>query len=608
VRSSKFDNVSGSLFRKRIALVSVVVVLVFSVLLLRLWFIQIFSGPAYRNKSEGNRIRLQSIPAFRGMIYDRNGAVLVDNRPAFDLNVIPEEVPDPDKLLESLSGLIPLDVTEARGVLNQGLKSYPFKPVCLQSDIPRDHIAVLETQGFNLPGVLISVRPRREYVYGDFASHILGYMGEISGKELSSGDFPDVRPGDSIGKAGVEMRWQSFLQGRRGGKQVEVDASGRVLRLLSQKPAAPGSAVHLTIDRRLQAVAEQNMRGKMGAAVAMDPHSGAVLAMVSSPSFDPNHFAKGITKSEWNRISSSPRFPLQNRVTAGQYPAASLFKIIMAVAALEEGVVDPAEEIFCNGILKLGDSSFRCWKSWGHGNVDLYRALVESCDVYFYKVGMRLGLERIADWSRRFGLGSRTGFELGGEKAGLVPSDEWKREKFGVPWQTGETVSLSIGQSFLLVTPLQVCSMMSALFNGGIVYRPLITKRVGTEDETVYNFEPEELRRVNISERTLALVKESLVGAVNDKAGTGRKARLEQAVVAGKTGTAQVVALDKSDLFENEEDFPERFRDHAWFAAAAPAAEPKIAVVVLVEHGGHGGSAAAPIAREMIRAYLNLDS
>jgi penicillin-binding protein 2 len=534
--------------------------------------------------------------------------VLVDNRPAFDLNVIPEEVPDPDKLLESLSSLIPLDVEEARRILNKGRKSYPFKAVCLQSDLPRDHIAVLETHGFNLPGVLISVRPQREYVHGDFASHVLGYLGEINEEELRSGNFQGLRAGDSIGKAGVEMVWQSLLQGTRGGKQVEVDASGRVLRVLSRKQAVPGSAVHLTIDSKLQSVAEKSLRGKMGAVVAMDPHTGAILAMVSSPSFDPNCFASGINESEWRRISSSRRFPLQNRATSGQYPAASVFKIIMAVAALEESSIEPAEKFFCNGLFKIGDASFRCWKRSGHGKIDLYHALVESCDVYFYKVGMRLGIDKIADWSRRFGLGSRTGFELGGEKPGLVPSDEWKRERFGVPWQGGETVSLSIGQSFLLVTPLQVCSMMCAIFNGGILYRPQITKLVGTPEEALYSFKPEEIRRINVSGETLSLLKKALVGAVNDRGGTGKQARLEETTVAGKTGTAQVVALDRSKILETDGEIPERFRDHAWFAAAAPAVDPKIVVAVLVEHGGHGGSAAAPIARELIKTYLELDS
>jgi len=387
-----------------------------------------------------------------------------------------------------------------------------------------------------------------------------------------------------------------------------VDASGRVLRILSRKQAVPGSAVHLTIDSRLQFVAEENLRGKMGAAVAMDPDTGAVLAMVSSPSFDPNCFAAGIKESEWSRISSSPRFPLQNRATSGQYPAASVFKIIMAVAALEEGAVESAEKIFCNGLFKIGDSSFRCWKRRGHGKVDLYRALVESCDVYFYRVGLRLGLEKISDWSRRFGFGMRTGFELGGERPGLVPTDEWKRDRFGVPWQAGETVSLSIGQSFLLVTPLQVCSMMSALFNGGVLYRPRITKSVGSPDETFYSFEPEEVSRIDVSGETLSLVRTALIGAVNDRGATGGQARLEQTTVAGKTGTAQVVALDRSKIIEAQGEIPERFRDHAWFAAAAPAADPKIVVVVLVEHGGHGGSAAAPIARELIKTYLDLDS
>ena len=284
MRSSKFDAVSGAIFHRQIIRVSVAVVLVFAVLVLRLWFMQIFSGPSYRSKSEGNRIRLQSIPAFRGVIYDRNGAVLVDNRPAFDLHVIPEEVQDPEKLLESLSSLIPIDVDDAGKILTDGRRRHPFRAVCLQRDIPRDHVGIIETHSFDLPGVMISVRPQRYYVNGQLGSHVLGYLGEISEQELRSGRFPEVRRGDSIGKSGVEMKWQSHLQGVRGGEQVEVDASGRVISILSQKPAAAGSSVRLTIDARVQAVAEENLLGKRGAIVALDPGTGAVIAMASSPS------------------------------------------------------------------------------------------------------------------------------------------------------------------------------------------------------------------------------------------------------------------------------------------------------------------------------------
>ena len=608
MRSSKFDALSGALFHRQIMRVSVVVVLVFAVLLLRLWYMQIFSGPSYRGKSEGNRIRLQSIPPLRGMIYDRNGSVLVDNRPAFDLHVIPEEMQDPEKLLESLSALIPLDVPDARRILMDGRRGRPFKAVCIQRDIPMDHVGIIETYGFDLPGVMISVRPQRDYVRGDFAAHLLGYLGEISEAEFRSGKFPDARRGDSVGKSGVEMKWQTFLQGMRGGEQVEVDASGRVISVLSRKPAVAGATVHLTVDGPLQSIAEENLAGKKGAIVALEPGSGAVLAMASSPSFEPNRFAVGIGESEWKQISSSSLFPLQNRATAGQYPAASIFKAVMAVAALEEGVVAPGERLFCGGSFSLGDATFRCWKKGGHGHVNLHRALVESCDVYFYRVGLRLGVAKIADWSRRMGFGTRSGFELGGETPGLVPTDRWKRERFGVPWQAGETVSLSIGQSFLLVTPLQVSTMMSSLFNGGVLYRPQITKRVGTGGETFHSFQPEAVGRLNVSPETLRLVKEALVGAVNEKRATGSRARLETTVVAGKTGTAQVIALDRSKTFEAGGEIPEQFRDHAWFTAAAPAEDPRIVVTVLMEHGGSGGSEAAPVAREMIKAYLGLDS
>jgi len=406
----------------------------------------------------------------------------------------------------------------------------------------------------------------------------------------------------------VEKKWQTILNGIPGGEQVEVDAAGRKLRVISRKPPVPGANVYLTIDKDLQTRAEKELEGKVGAVVAMDPMDGEILALASSPSFDPNLFIRGFDKETWKRMVSGNRHPLQNRALAGQYPPGSVFKIAVALAGLQEGVVDPAEKLFCGGSYRLGRSVYHCWKKWGHGNVDLHRALVESCDVYFYQLGKRLGIEKIGEYARRLGLGSRTGVDLQNEKPGLVPSKKWKLRRWGVPWQQGETISTSIGQSFVLVTPLQMATMISAVFNGGRLLRPQLTERISTPGgEDIRLFHPVERWGLGVDNAYLEMVKKALTGVVNEPHGTGKAGRIKGLLVAGKTGTAQVVSLGNADRSGDEGNLPESMRDHAWFVAVAPANEPKIAVAVLIEHGGHGGSAAAPVAKRIISAYLGVN-
>jgi penicillin-binding protein 2 len=408
-----------------------------------------------------------------------------------------------------------------------------------------------------------------------------------------------------IGKSGVEWKWQPDLNGVRGGEQVEVDASGRKIRVIAHKSPAPGDNACLTIDKDLQAVAEKALVGKSGAIVAMNPNNGEILALASSPSFDPNLFVGGIDRASWERIVLSGDFPLQNRALSGQYAPGSVFKIVIALAGLEEGIIDPEEEIVCKGIYFLGRRGYRCWKKYGHGKVSFHRALVESCDVYFYEMGRMLGIDKISEYAMRLGLGKTTGFDVVHEKAGLIPTRDWKLKRWGVPWQEGETLSTAIGQSFVLVTPIQMATFISAVFNGGINYRPQVTKWVGkSETNKTYEFVPVVTGKLGIRREHLELVKRALIGVVNEPHGTGGRARVKDETVAGKTGTAQVVALKKEEEFENEEDIPKQFRDHAWFVAVAPAENPRIVLSVVVEHGGHGGSVAAPIAGQIIKAYL----
>ncbi len=605
MRSSGFDPIASEIFHHRLRWAGYLVLIAFGVMVLRLWSLQIVRGPEYRMKSEKNRIHLRDILPFRGMIFDRNGHLLVDNRPSYNLYVIPEEVQDPDSLVRSLEALIGCDPDSVRSRLTGAAGGRPFMPVLIRKDLSRESLALVETNLFNLPGVMIQVKPQRHYIFGETAAHVIGYLGEISESQLKTQGYPECRPGDLIGKSGVEAEWESYLHGSRGGEQVEVDAVGRRLKVISRKTPVPGMNVCLTIDKDLQALAEEGLEGGSGAVVAMDPRNGEILAMASAPAFDPNRFIGGIDTRTWRDMVSGGGYPLQNRAIAGQYPPGSVFKIAVALAGLEEGLVDPDEEVFCSGRYRLGSRSFRCWKRGGHGNVDFRRALKESCDVYFYKLGRRLGVDSISRYGRMLGLGRPTGVKLQGERAGLMPTSQWKLGRFGVPWQPGETVSLSIGQSFVLVTPIQMAAMVSAVFNGGILYQPKVVRWVGKEDDTVYSLKPSVRGRIQASPEHLDLIREALVAVVNEPHGTGGRARLQEVTVAGKTGTAQVVNLETEKASRGDgEETPLKYRDHAWFVAVAPAEDPSIAVSVLVENAGHGGAVAAPIAGRIIRSYL----
>ena len=607
MKTSNFDPVSQDVFAKQLKIVVLFVLVIFGILILRLWFLQIVNGSAYRTRSEHNRIRLQSMAPFRGVIRDSNGEILVDNRPSYDLYVIPEEIQDTEALLTRLGFLGNLEVGLAREKLKRAARGYPFKPVCLKKDISRRELAMIETRRFDLPGVMIKVRPQRHYFYGDLAAHVVGYLGEINESQLKSGKFPNNKSGDLVGKTGIEWRWQTSLNGDRGGEQVEVDAAGRRIKVLSRRPPVSGADVCLTLNRELQILTEETLEGKHGAVVAMDPGNGQILALASSPSYDPNLFISGFDEDTWKNLVSSGDYPLHNRALTGQYPPGSVFKIVVALAGLQEGVITPREVLYCNGRYSLGQGKYHCWKRSGHGKVDLNRALVESCDVYFYNLGMRLGVDRIAHYAHQLGLGRKTGLNLGHEQSGLIPTTEWKRRRWGVPWQGGETVSTAIGQSFVLVTPLQVATFVSAVFNGGHVFRPQVTKWVRKPGgESIFEFSPQLIRKVDIKPEYLEIVKKALSGAVNHPRGTGSKARLTDIVIAGKTGTAQVVNLKKEKDAEARGKIPWKYRDHAWFVAVAPADDPRITVAVFIEHGGHGGSAAAPIAKTLIESYLQV--
>lgn len=593
--------------RKRFALALVAAAIIFLLLLLRLWQLQIISDEHYRTLSEKNRTRYIPISAQRGRIFDRDGNLLADNRPAFDVAVLRQEVGNPEVLLERLSGLLSIDREELLKRWNTGKRLPQYRPIPLAWDVDRDTLEKTLENIVDLPGVLMETRPVRSFPLGSLAPHLLGYLGEITDRDLGLPEFKDYRPGDVVGKAGLERKMEAVLCGVDGERRVEVDVKGKTMRILKTQDPQPGNNLVLTLQASLQQVAENAFDGQAGAAVVLDVHTGEILAITSQPTFDPAQFARGLTTKEWRDLQANPLNPLQNRAISGQYPPGSIFKIVTALAALKAGVATPNTSVVCEGSVKLGSHTFRCWKRGGHGTTNLHKALKESCDVWFYKVAQDVGIDRIAAMARELGLGSALGLPMDMEKDGLIPDRAWKKKRYGTSWYRGETLNAAIGQGYILTTPLQLATMTAAVANGGTVFRPHIIKRIEDRiNDTVQNTEPEILHKASLPAPYLAAVRKGLEAVVNEPGGTAWASRLEQLPFAGKTGTAQVVKL--RDQIKNENLIPYRFRDHALFAAYAPATNPKIAVAVVVEHGSHGSSAAAPIAKAIIAHYFGLDT
>ncbi len=590
------------LYQTRLGVVSGVVFFVLLLLLLRLWQLQVVEGEAFRALSENNRIRLKRTPPLRGVIYDRHGRVLVDNRPAFNVVLVPEDTPDVRASLAALSRYMVENVTFTDGVLPRDPRRPAYEGVVIAKDVTWSTLAAVEAHQFDIPGVSVEVSTKRYYPAGALAAHLLGYVGEVSPRELAR--LPGYRMGDPIGKFGLERRMEYYLRGKGGGQQIEVDALGKRLRVLGEVEARAGKSLVLSLDRELQQKAEEALAGHEGALVVLDVWTGEVLALASRPGFDPNVFARGIRTQEWHALLSDPLRPLSNRAIQGQYPPGSTFKVIMAVAALEKGVVTPATRFFCGGGLPFGGRVFRCWKKGGHGSVDLRQAIAQSCDVYFYQVGQRLGITAIAEYARLFGLGRPTGIDLDHEASGIIPDPAWKKSRLGAPWYAGETLSVVIGQGYVTATPLQMAVAAAAVANGGTVYRPHVVKRVlGDEGDTILAFQPEVISETGVKAHTLRLIREGMVDVVNGPRGTGKKAQLADIVVAGKTGTSQVIAGTRG----KGTALPRQYRDHAWFIAFAPADAPQVAVACLLEHAGQGGGAvAAPVVREVLDAYFNI--
>lgn len=587
--------------KERVVILSFFVAGVFLLLLLRLWHLQILSAADYQALSENNRLRFVPVAASRGAILDRSGSVIVSNRPSFSLAVIPQEVTDREGLLTQLSGLLGLDRAEMAERWDKSRGRAKYFPIVLSSNITRDQVEIVEENRMRLPGVEIEMKPVREYAQGVLASHLLGYIGEISEKELDSAGLEEYNPGDYVGKNGIERALENELHGADGGRQLEVDARGRVLRTVSESYPTVGNSVVLTIDAGLQKQAELAFGDQAGAAVAMEVNSGEILAFVSNPGFDPALFSGKLPADIWKEYLEDVRHPLENKALSGQYPPGSTFKIVTALAGLQEGAVNDASSVSCSGAYTLGTSTFKCWNKKGHGTTSLKKSLRESCDVYYYQLGEKLGVDKIAAAARDFRLGSAMGIELQNEKKGLIPTAEWKQKRFGTRWYHGETLPVAIGQGYVLMTPIQLASMIATVANEGTIYRPHVVKRVVDADgKPLRETRPEVLGRTSFSKEAYRLVKQGLYAVVNEPGGTGAMARLPDVRVAGKTGSSQVVKMR-----DGHNNSAYKYRDHALFVAFAPFENPEIAVAVVVEHGEHGGSAAAPIVGRILRAYFD---
>ena len=569
---------------------SIVTGLGFVVLLGQLWYLQALEGGRLQEMSDKNRIRIRPVAAPRGILFDRNGLPLVDNRPAFTLSFIPREMEDRDTVLARVSVLLSIPLAELRASLDR-VPPDSFRPVRVRRGLSLVEVTRVEERKAELPGVIIEVEPQRVYPTTTFAAHLLGYVREVSEEQMKQGRY---RRGDLIGQSGLERLLDDYLRGTDGGERIEVDALGRPIQVMKREEPDPGGQVVTSIDRRIQEAAERAMEGHAGAVVVMDPRNGDVLAMTSSPSFALDRLAGNLDREDWRRLVSDPKTPLMNRALQSQYAPGSVFKIVVAAAGLQEGSLTPMDRTYCNGQFHLGAWTFKDWKEGGHGHVDLRSALVHSCNIFFYQAGLKVGPDTMVRYARAFGLGASTGTDLGSEKAGLIPSVDWKRSRTGRGWQAGDTVNISIGQGPVLVTPMQVARMMAAVANGGILWKPRLVQRVQEGNGALaYSTSSKMTGHVDLSPVVWSYLRRALIGVVND-GGTGAAARLPGVLVAGKTGTAQSIA--KSDSA--------RGQDHAWFASFAPADDPQVVVVVLVERGGKGGQVAAPIARQIYHAIF----
>jgi len=546
-----------------------------------LFFDQVVRFGYYSALSKNNSIRIIPIDGPRGNIFDRNGVPVVSNRLSFDVAVVYQEAKDKQKLIRALSDTLKIPPREIARIFDKA-RARPYTPVTVLEDIDKNKAISLEEAGFDMGGLMIETRSRRDYIYNNTGSHIFGYLSEIGDDELEGLRDYGYRMKDLVGRSGLERQYEAYLRGSDGGTQIEVDSRGRQTRILGVKEPSDGKDLYLTIDIGLQDACDKLLGDRKGAICVMNPGTGEVLALASHPAFNPNVFV--MPKSSEERVAllkDKVGRPLSNKAISGLYAPGSVFKVVTASAALETGRIRPSTRFFCPGSYRLGRAKFDCWKAEGHGSQNITEALTNSCDVFFYNTGRAAGVDAIEAYAKLFGLGRPTGIDLPDEVSGLVPGRAWKKSYRRAAWFEGDTVNYSIGQGYLLVTPIQVMDMMGVIANNGSLVRPFIVKRIGDA-----YIQPERPRKIGIGADTINVVREGLYEVVNNENGTGKRAKVDGVIVAGKTGTA-----------ENPQG-----RTHAWFAGFAPYDNPKVCAVVFLEHGGHGGLGATDVARGIFEA------
>ena len=610
------DNIVKS-HKKRAELLRNIITFSFMIILSRLWYLQIYKGNEFYEYSLRNLLRKEVVLAPRGMMFSRNNELLVNNIPRFDAVVIPQYLKERKRTLKKLAIILGTTVSKIEKIMKKNISQARYLPVIIKKNISHREVAIIETESRKMSGVRVVTFISREYKDKEIGGHLLGYISEISQKQLPKyrkRDNYDYRLGDYIGHTGLEEQLDLILRGRDGYEFMQVDALGRMKKRLSKtrllgevesKKSKPGNNIKLSIDRDLQLSAYKALEGKVGSAVAVDVKTGEILAMISRPGFDPSRFSRTLSHEYWEGLVKNPNNPLRDRVIQEHYSPGSTFKVITAMAALEEGIVNEKTEVKCGGYFRLGRRKFHCWKRYGHGKVDLVKSLRESCDVYYYKIGTQIDIDVLAKYARMFGLGSTTGVELPRETTGLIPTREWKKKRDGQNWLKGETLSCVIGQSFVLTTPIQLAMLYAAIANKGTLYKPyIVTEIFSNVGEIRKKEKPQPVSNIDVSKKTLGLIEQGLFQAVNHNKGTAWWLRGRGIQMAGKTGTSQVASFSAENIFAKCEEREYKLRHHALFGAYAPVKDPRIAIAVIVEHGCHGSSAAAPVARDVITTYM----
>ena len=581
-----------------------------STLIGRMYYLQVVESDRFQMLAEENRINLRLLAPSRGQIVDRFGVPLAINQQNYQVLVKSENTPDIGETLNRLGQLLPLSADERARILEEVSRKRKFVPVLVREFLDWEDVARIEVNAPDLPGVIIDVGDRRFYPQGEVASHILGYVGAAAAKHQTGDPLLEL-PGFRIGRSGVERTFDLALRGRAGSSQLEVNALGRVIRELGRREGQSGQTLVLTFDSVLQQSAMKALDGQTGSVVVLDVNTGATMVQASTPSFDPNNFTNGLSEREWRTLADDERAPLRNKAIAGEYAPGSTFKMMVALAALKAGVIDSDTSFFCSGSIILGDGKFHCWKRHGHGHTSLNKGIAQSCDVYFYELSRRVGIDRIAEMAKRFGLGQKLDLDIPGSRPGMIPTKAWKRAIIGQPWVQGETLVSAIGQGFVLATPLQLATMTARLANGGKAVTPFIARDVMADDKL--SGRPEvPVPDMGINQHHLKLVVNAMGLVTNTRRGTAYRARImvPGMAMAGKTGTSQVRRITRAEravgIIKNHQ-LPWKRRDHALFVGFAPVEAPRYAVAVVVEHGGGGSSVAAPIARDIMVETLKRD-